>query len=187
LDRHTAPAVPMTNETLIEDLTLLRLPQWWENPWFLLSVPVVAGILLYLATRWWISRRPPATPMPEVQGPPVHEEFLRRLRELRGRHDRLEAYPLGIEVSEILRGYLEARYRLGIRYQTTREFLDSVAADPRFNPGHREVLAAFLGLCDAVKFARRTVSGADQDGLLDTAERFIRDCAGLAPDKGDAK
>jgi hypothetical protein len=177
----------MTNEFLIEDLTLLRLPQWWESPWFLLSAPVAAGILLYLVTRWWMSRRPAPQAVPVPEGPPVHDGFLRRLQELRARRDSLEAYPLGIEVSEILRGYLEARFRFGIRYQTTREFLDSVAADTRLKSGHREVLTGFLGLCDAVKFARHDVARPGREGLLDTAEQFIRDSAGLPPENGGGR
>ena len=170
----------MNPPQLIEDLTLVPLPQWWESPWFLLGAPVVAGLLLYALTRWWMSRprRVPAAVVPA--GPPVHDAFLALLADLRRRSDGLAAYPLGIEVSEILRGYLEAQYRFGIRYQTTREFLDSVSADGRFNPVHRATLAGFLGRCDAVKFARGDATAEQRLGLVDTAERFIRDCAGVA-------
>jgi hypothetical protein len=168
----------MTPTQLVEDLTLVPLPQWWENPWFLLGVPALAGVLLYLATRWWMSRRPPALAPVEVVGPPVHDEYLRLLRDLRAKAAAMEAYPLAIEVSGILRAYLEAQYRFGIRYQTTREFLGSVASDGRFNPVHRGTLAGFLGLCDAVKFARQDVEADRKTGLVETAERFVAECAG---------
>lgn len=99
----------------------------------------------------------------------------------------MEAYPLAIEVSDLLRAYLEAQYRFGIRYQTTREFLGSVAADSRFNPVHRGTLAGFLGLCDAVKFARQSVEADRKSALVETAERFVAECAGAqAPGKATA-
>jgi hypothetical protein len=173
----------MTNQTLIEDLMLVKVPEWWENPWLLAVVPLVIGAILYWVTRWWMRRSVAPLAKPEAEGPPCHEAFLLRLEMLRRRRAELTAYQLAIEVSEILRGYLEARYDFHIQYQTTREFLDSVVADSRFNPGHRAILSGFLGLCDAVKFARRSATGSEQDGLLDEAERFIRECAGLAPAK----
>ena len=164
----------MTNQILIEDLSLVALPAWWENPWLLFTLPVLVGVLFYLMTRWWHSRRAPIQSRPVTEGPPVHDEFLRRLQALRDRRPSIEAYLLGIEVSEILRGYLEAQFRFDIRYQTTREFLTSVASDSRFTSEKREALAGFLQHCDAVKFANQTPSGAEQDGLLDTAEKVIR-------------
>jgi hypothetical protein len=98
----------------------------------------------------------------------------------------MSAYELGIEVSTILRGYLEARFAFSAGFQTTREFLGSAAKDPRLHGDHRAMLASFLGLCDAVKFARHPASHVEQDGLLDTAERFIREAAGPGATPGDA-
>lgn len=170
----------MTNETFIEDLMLVRIPAWWENPWLLVLATLALGGIVYFVTRIFTRRTGSSAEVPVISGPPPHEEFLRRLEALRKRRQELTPYQLAIEVGEILRGYLEAKYAFGIQYQTTREFLDSVVSDSRFNPGHRATLSEFLTLCDAVKFAQRPATEAEQGGLMDTAERFIRECAGLA-------
>lgn len=167
----------MKPDRLIEDLTLVPLPQWWENPWLLLSVPVVIGLAAYFVQRWWVRRRPATPPTQAAAGPAAHEAFLARLAALRSDRSRWSPYPFAIEVSEILRGYLEARYAFPIRFQTSREFLDSAAKDPRLTAGQRAGLDGFLGGCDRLKFARADASEAELSTLIDSAERFIRDCA----------
>ena len=169
----------MNRTNVIEDLTLLPLPPWWLIPWViaiavLLLALLAAGVVLLARLR---PRPQPASAVPD--GPPPDAEFLRRLAALRARRASLEAYPLAIEVSEILRGYLDARYRFHILYQTTREFLGAAVGRPELTEPRRQVLALFLGLCDDVKFARRPATVPEQDALLDTAEAFIR--ASAAP------
>ena len=167
----------MKPERLIEDLTLVPLPQWWENPWLLLSLPVVIGLVAYFVQRWWFRRRP-AVSIPEVPGSPApHEAFLARLTALRSDRSRWAPYPFAIELSEILRGYLEARYAFPVRFQTSREFLDSAAKDPRLTAVQRAGLGGFLGGCDRLKFAQGDASETELTELIDSAERFIRECA----------
>lgn len=171
----------MNKTNLIEDLQLIPVPPWYMTPWGILLL-VLAGLTAgWLFLRWWKKRQPAPLPgVPEKGGPPIHDEYLRRLAGLRERRAKLNAYDLSIEVAEILRGYLGRRFRFAILYQTTREFLGSVSSDGKLSSHQREAVDAFLSLCDAVKFARRPASVAEQDGLLDTAERVIRECAKLS-------
>ena len=164
----------MKPDRLIEDLTLVPLPQWWENPWLLLALPVLFGLAAY-GLRAWALRRRSATPTaPADPGPDPREAFLARLAALRARGPDWEAHPFAVEVSEILRGYLEARYAFPIRFQTSREFLESAAGDARLGSAHRSTLGEFLGGCDRIKFAQGMAASPELVGLLDTAERFIR-------------
>lgn len=172
----------MNRTNVIEDLTLLPLPPWWLDPWVVaaavvaLLVLAAAGVALARALR-----RRPAVPAPKPAGPPPHHEYLRRLAGLRARRDTLTAYPLGIEASEILRGYIDARFGFPVLFQTTREFLLHAAGREELGTAQRAALARFLGLADEVKFARLDASTREQDELLDTAEAFIRECAGTGP------
>jgi len=167
----------MKPDRLIEDLTLVPLPQWWENPWLLLSLPVVIGLVAYFVQRWWVRRRPAAA-IPQITDIPVPTEaFLARLAALRSDRPRWSAYPFAIEVSDILRSYLEARYAFPVHFQTSREFLESAAKDPRLTAVQRATMDGFLGGCDRLKFARGEASEAELSTLIDSAERFIRECA----------
>ena len=166
----------MNQTNLIEDFRLLPIPPWYATPWGIGLIVVGAAVFGWLFWRWWSKRRP-APPAEEriPDGPPVHESFLRRLAELRGRRPSLSAYDLSIAVSNILREYLEARFRYRILYQTTREFLEAVRADAKLPTAQRERLNEFLSMCDAVKFARRPASDEELEGLLNTAEQVIRE------------
>jgi len=172
----------MKPERLIEDLSLVPLPAWWENPWVLLAVPVASGLAAYLLRRWWLGRRPPAVAVAAPPGPPPHEEFLARLVALRAQQDRWVPHPFAVEVSDILRGYLEARFAFPVRFQTSREFLGAAATDARLSGEQRAALGGFLGGCDRIKFARAEANAAGMLGLIDAAEGFIRQGAGTPSD-----
>lgn len=170
----------MTNTTtnIIEDLTLLPLPQWWQSPWVIVAFLVVATLLGLLLFRFVNRVRPQVFVRAAPVGPPPHEEALRRLATLRTRQPSLGAHELAIEVSEILRDYVSARFGLPVRFQTTREFLDAAVRNPALSAIQREELGRFLGFCDLVKFARQPATATEQVGLLNNAETFIRNSAG---------
>jgi hypothetical protein len=171
----------MNSTNLIEDFHLLPIPPWYQTPQGIAAIVVAAALAFWLYRKYLRKHRPAdAIAPPKRSGPPPHEEYLRRLAALRTRMAQLTAYDLSIEVCEILRGYLEARFQFRILYQTSREFLDSIRADSQLNDRQRSTIDAFLSLCDAVKFARRTASTEEQDGLLQSAERLIRECSGIA-------
>lgn len=169
----------MKPERLIEDLTLVPLPAWWENPWVLLAIPVVSGIAAYLLRRWWLARPPaPAPGTPTPAGPPPEEAFLARLAELRARRAAWIPHPFAVEVSDILRGYLEARFGFAVRFQTSREFLGAAARDARLSGDQQAALGDFLGGCDRIKFARAEAGEPALLALLDAAEGFVRQGTG---------
>ena len=145
------------------------------------SFAIAAGLLVWVIG-WMLSRPvPPATSSPVEPQPEPHLRALERLQALRIRAGTISAYALGIEVSDILRTYIESRFALPIRFQTSREFLETAAGRPELQKDRQSVLKAFLGFCDLVKFAQRPASADEQQGLLDTAETFIRRAAGLIP------
>lgn len=166
----------MNRTNLVEDLTLLPLPPWWSSPWAI-AAAVAALVALGLLGRWLArrTRRPDAPPAPTPEPPIDLSEFTRRLAALRQRQPQLSAYDLAIEVSDILRAYLEARHRLRIRYQTSREFLREAATRPELAPAQRDALGAFLGFCDGVKFGQEPATDAELERLLVTAEGVIRE------------
>lgn len=177
----------MNRTNVIEDLNLLPLPPWWQEPRFLALAVLLLAALVGLGI--WAARRRPRSrmaPPPEPLPPVPPEEFLRLLHELRQRHPALSAYQLAIEVSDILRAYLEARYRFRILYQTSREFLRDAAHRPELTPAHRLTLDGFLNRCDEVKFAQAPATPEEQAALIDTAENVIRQTAGTqsAPPTG---
>jgi hypothetical protein len=167
----------MTNVLIIEDLTLVPVPVWWQSPWFIALAVVALAVAGYFVQRWWKNRPRPAPVAPAVPpGPPPHLEALRRLAELRTRHARLDAYAVAIECSDILRTYIEARFALPIRYQTTREFLGAAQSAPELGSEAQAQLGDFLKFFDQLKFARANATAAQTLATIDGGEQFVRRC-----------
>jgi hypothetical protein len=136
---------------------------------FLIGVP-----LLLLALAWVVARagRVVSVPPPPPRPPElVAAEALARLRgRLPRSHDEVPAFV--VEVSAVLRTYIEGRFGLRAPEETTEEFLPLVAAHPAL-AGQRDTLAQFLTGCDLVKFARHRPEPASMAALLATAEGFV--------------
>jgi hypothetical protein len=175
----------MTNLTIIEDLTLVPVPVWWQSPWFLALVLAALVLTGFFLRRWWKSRAHPATIAPPVPtGPPPHLEALRRLAELRSRHATLDAYAVAVDCSDILRTYIEGRFALPIRYQTTREFLGAAQSAPELGAAAQSQLGDFLKFFDQLKFARASAPAEQTLATLDGAEQFVRRCIPPEPAGG---
>jgi hypothetical protein len=166
-----------TNEGIIEDFRLVRVPSLWANPWTWLVMALLAAALIYfLAHRLKSRPRPLKTEAPPLPGPPAHTVALNRLQELRARHPKLTAYEVALECSDILRRYIEAQFESPIRYQTTREFLGAARANADLTPESRRELGDFLEFFDGLKFAHESATSERTASAIDGAERFVRKC-----------
>jgi len=125
--------------------------------------PVLVGVgalSLLLASLWWWRRRPRRLPTAADGTPlPPHVAALRALARLRSapRSTPAEVDAFYVEVSRILRAYLEQRFGLHAPERTTEEFLAELNAAGQaspLSPPQRNALAGFLRQCDLVKFAR---------------------------------
>lgn len=170
LPADTALRVPKPAREPIAD------PGLWWLPWLLLALAVLAllALLLWLARRWWRSRR---------QLTSTDAAY----REAIAAFDRLDALGLvaagerGRHVAlatEILRDYLAARLPEARASQTSSELTRALAA--RAEVPHAR-LAALLETADLVKFAARpivadaaTAAGREARAIVDEVERAIR-------------
>ena len=150
---------------------MVEIPTGNEWVWWLLvavAVLVVAGIVA-----WFIRRHlakcstelaPPPPPPPHV----VAWERLQRALELIH-----EAEWFCIEVSHIIRVYLEERFSLHAPDRTTEEFLLELQSSRRLAGEHKQLLANFLSECDMVKFARAEPPEQELRSLHEAASRLV--------------
>ncbi|MCA8942165.1 MAG: hypothetical protein KDB80_06350 [Planctomycetes bacterium] len=126
-----------------------RTPAW---VWWSLGGALAALTILF----WWIRRlraRPVAQPV-EIAVPP-HIKALRALARLRDapRRTAAEVESFWVEVSQVLRVYLEDRFGLQAPERTTEEFLPEVERSGLLDAEQRAHLRRFLEQSDLVKFA----------------------------------
>ena len=78
-----------------------------------------------------------------------------------------------VELSDIVRRYVEERFSLRAPELTTEEFLLEAGRSADLSPAHRELLSDFLERCDRVKFARYSPVDAESRDALAVASRFL--------------
>lgn len=80
-----------------------------------------------------------------------------------------------VELSAIVRTYLERRYVIRAPELTTEEFLVEAARSGRLTGDHRSLLEAFLERCDRVKFAGYRPDSEESLASLSAARAFVED------------
>lgn len=146
----------------------------WVIGFWVLAPLLIAAALYYLVRRLRPrgeeTARPALGPIPR----PPHEVALEALAHLEAssllRSGRVKEYH--IAASDILRTYVEERFRVEALEMTTREVLDGlseVGADASFRVG----LRTFLEACDLVKFARARPGEDESRAALELGRRVI--------------
>ena len=138
---------------------------------------LIAGLsVIALGVLFWIvrMRRRPGGIMasPEPVKSPL-EIALDRLNYLRDSGEKLEADPYTVEVSDIVRDYLESSLRIPAREQTSEEFLQSLQQNAQLPEVLKDHMPDFLSQCDWVKFAKQNLEQPQRETLLKTAETVV--------------
>jgi hypothetical protein len=120
---------------------------WW---W----IAAAAAGLAAGAAMWRWARRARRGDAGEV-ALPAHVKAMRALQRLRNapRTTPAEIDAFYVDVSDVLRAYLEERFGLRAPERTTQEFLRELEANEALAHAHRAELERFLTQCDLVKFA----------------------------------
>lgn len=149
---------------------------WWG--WAL------AAALLGALAFWFYQRL--HVPAPVVIITPPWEVAQRRLRELAQRklHEQGRFEPFYVDLSSILRYYLEDRFQLHAPEQTTQEFLETAQRGSAFTEAQQLSLAQLLRHCDRVKFAQYQPAAEEMQESFSAVERFVEDTRpALQPDR----
>jgi hypothetical protein len=129
----------------------------------------LAAALIALALR---RRKPKEPPAPEI---PAHERALRAIRALRARGipgaEGIEPYY--VELSDVVRRYLEDAFELRAPEQTTEEFIRAASSSRKLALEHQQLVIAFLEQSDLVKFARHVPAPSDIESAIAAAERLV--------------
>lgn len=147
---------------------IVRLPIIW--PWLLAAAILLAGAA-FLGWRRWRKAHTPTAPAEAVE--PPHLKALRLLQALRDEGDQLDAERFTVEVSSILRIYLEEEIALPAPEQTSEEFLQQLRGQSWLTAELQRDIEEFMRVSDLVKFARQSIDADQRRRLLDSAVQVV--------------
>lgn len=162
------------------------LPDWLvEWGWLILFILMLALIALEET----LNRRPRGGIIP-VDGKPEEEpdtEALRRLDELKA----LKLWEQGQEkeyftvLTDILRNYLDRRFGINAMEMTSRQIMQTLAADPSLKD-KRGLVRQILDVADFVKFAKVRPLPDDSVAAWNNAVAFVNETRSIGETAGDA-
>ena len=147
-----------------------------DHPLVLIIAWFIIGLIV--GAIWWYKHRPVKGEV-VVEKPkeiiPIHTIALNQLAALRDRKlwQNAMVKEYYIEMTDILRDYVEKRYGIKTHEKTTDEIFDAlryaeIAGD------NRAMLRQVLVLADLVKFAKEQPSAAENDMSMDNAMSFVK-------------
>jgi hypothetical protein len=150
-------------------------PDVGGTPWMLILLAISGGAIVLSASllfvRAYRSRRRIAVKKSAYEEAVAKLEALR----LRGAPEGEGADAWFVELSAIVRGYLERRYEIRAPELTTEEFLQVASRSAELTTAHRTQLSQFLERCDRVKFAGYRPDLQESSDTLAAARAFVED------------
>ncbi|MBF0346434.1 MAG: hypothetical protein HQL81_02095 [Magnetococcales bacterium] len=135
----------------------------WLLAWLLIPC---AGMAAWM---WW--RRQQRTTV--IRTPFEIAMFRLQRLEAEPRPTPEEMDPFFVQLSDIIRHYLEDRFHIRAPEKTTQEFFEAATHSPDLTAEHRGFLFRFLEFSDQVKFARHQPSLDHVDQALVAARNFL--------------
>ena len=143
--------------------------QYWH--WVAAAVGVTGALAAVLVWVVWLRKRAEKLAPP----PPAWEVAYRRLRELDERQlpEAGKYEPYYVDLSAILRYYIEDRFHLRAPEQTTQEFLAASSTSGLFSGDHQQLLSELLKHSDRVKFAQYVPSVPQMEQSFASVLQFV--------------
>lgn len=149
---------------------------WIKDNWLLILIPLLIVALAVYAYRFWKKRPVKEAPKQQdkIVAVPEHELAVQRLQALRDRKlwQQGQVKEYYSELTDIIREYLEKRFKIQALEQTSDEiFISLRRAD--ISEDDRALLRQVLGLADLVKFAREKPQAAENERSMEQAIELV--------------
>jgi hypothetical protein len=172
-----------TATNLIDDLRILEAPHPWSYwAWWAVAAAGLAAVIF-----WWLKLQQARSERAgQTTAVHAHEDALAALEKARGLIKPGNSKAYAIEVSGIVRRYIENRFGIRAPHRSTEEFLEEAKISPRLELQYQNSLAGFLAGCDFIKFARGVAEVAELETLHAAAVRFVSETKLPSPVPGQS-
>jgi hypothetical protein len=150
---------------------------WLDYLWLIIGALVLIGLTTFVVLYFKKNKKAPAPVIQPVVKETLTEKYLRLLAELEerkiwhsGNVEAVKEYYT--QLTDILRVYIEERFRTAMMELTTDEILHKVRMHKEMNSQH-DILASILYTADLAKFARAQPSPAEHMQAMEHAKQFV--------------
>ncbi|NQU63377.1 MAG: hypothetical protein HQ517_03705 [SAR324 cluster bacterium] len=167
-------SVDIDDQADIRDVKGPILPGYDYLP-LIVSTAAIAFLLFSLWLGVRIRNRFQKVAVPDMESVDFLQESLRRLKKIEENDyiTKQQYDPLHVELSAVLRYFVENRFGLKAREQTTEEFIREIRTSLQFKTEQQAILQQFLELADLVKFATYDPGSEASRGALNAVRHFI--------------
>jgi hypothetical protein len=150
---------------------------WLRDHWKLV-IGIWLAVIVVAAAIYYMLKRPKKEVVVEEVKPilPPHMEALQKLDEIKSKqlwqHEQVKQYY--IELSDVVREYLEKRYSIQALEQTSEEIFASLRGMDIASED-RNLLRQLLVLSDMVKFAKEQPVAFENEKSMENAVTFVKD------------
>ena len=155
-----------------------HLGYWLQDNWYWFAGAAALALIVLLVSRMLKNRKHTSIPVAVAVELPMHERYLQELRELDGKrlwqqgaHKEYQS-----TLTDLLRGYIEERYKVPALERTTDELLHELKVSA-LDRDQQTQLANLLRLADMVKFAKALPAPAENEQMMTEAIRFVQQTA----------
>jgi hypothetical protein len=169
----TTKAIYDIKEPLAVSYTWL---DWLKDNWLTVVISL-ATVALIIGLIWYYIKRKQKKPafIPAKPAIPPHRVALEKLNLLQEKHlwENNQVKTYYSELTEILRDYLEKRYKIKALEQTTEEIIESLSSTD-LPKNHKDKLNEVLLLSDLVKFAKGLPLADENKESMNLSIAFIK-------------
>ncbi len=173
----------MDSTTLAEGIKDIKGPVSFPANHFFLIFIVVACLaaLIFLVTfflKRYLKKKTESSSIPTEPADQIAYQALTRLKAKDlPRFGKIKEYY--IELSDIVRRYMENRFSFRAPEMTTEEFLYFLRESDSLKGAHKNLLKQFLNHCDLVKFARYGPTQQEIDDSFNLAKKLVDETKSL--------
>ncbi len=158
------------------DIKEIRGPVTIRNLQYLYIIAIVLAVILavFIILRLLKRRKKAVETLPPPT--PAHELAFEALMKLKRKNylEKGKTQEYYIELSDIVRHYMENRFSLRAPEMTTEEFLSDLKNSDVLKPEQKDLISEFLSHCDMVKFARYLPGESESESSYHSAEELIK-------------
>lgn len=180
----TTQQIPITDIKTIEEAPL-TFKEFFSRFWYIFII-ILFGIAFYFLYKYILKKRKEEKPIFSKPKPkiPAHVSALKKLEVLKQNelHKKEDLKPFYTEMSNIIRTYIEDRFKIPAMEQITSEIIEDFNKTEFANNDMNNKLKDLLSLSDMVKFAKDEPDDYKNEMMIEYAFSFVNYTKEVVPE-----